>query len=207
MGVSILTAEHDQNRDGKEDAALPEEPQVVDDSQNDVNEAGAGTATAKENASVSADEDFEQQCLTLRLEVVELQQQLLRAHADFDNFRRRTRAEREELSSYATAKLIGDLLPVMDNFALAMQAAAQTGESGSLAQGVDMVHRQLQAILEQSGVRQMEPVGQPFDPNLHEAVLSEPSDEHESGTVTAALRPGYLLKDKVLRPAMVKVSE
>ncbi len=213
MGVTILTAERDQN--GIEDSNPPEASTVTDAAADDGKDASAeagqddsrhaSAAAAHESASDA--DDFERQCHTLRMEVAELQQQLLRAHADFDNFRRRTRTEKEELSSYANAKLIGDLLPVMDNFALAIQAAAQTGETGSLAKGVDMVHRQLQTILEQVGVRLMEPEGQTFDPNLHEAVLSGPSDQHEPGTVTAVLRPGYYLKDRVLRPAMVKVSE
>ncbi len=175
----------------------------------DDRDAGAaeddGAGAEREPASDA--DDALRQCHALRMEVTELQQQLLRVHADFDNFRRRTRTEKEELSSYANAKLIGDLLPVMDNFALAMQSAAQTGETGGLAKGVDMVYRQLQTILEQAGVRQMEPEGQPFDPNLHEAVLSGPSEQQEPGTVTAVLRPGYYLKDRVLRPAMVQVSE
>ncbi|MHB1626918.1 MAG: nucleotide exchange factor GrpE [Bacilli bacterium] len=179
--------------------------------EDDGGDAGAGAAEDDggdaEREPASDADDALHQCHALRMEVAELQQQLLRVHADFDNFRRRTRAEKEELSSYANAKLIGDLLPVMDNFALAMQSAAQTGETGGLAKGVDMVYRQLQTILEQAGVRQMEPEGQPFDPNLHEAVLSGSSDQHEPGTVTAVLRPGYYLKDRVLRPAMVQVSE
>lgn len=143
----------------------------------------------------------------LRAQVDELSQRLLRAQADFDNFRKRTRQEKEELTQYANAKLIADLLPVMDNFLLAMQAAEGQGEVEALMKGVDMVFRQLAGVLEKAGVRAMEPVGEPFDPNRHEAVLSEAAEDTPSGIVLGVLRTGYLLHDRVLRPAMVKVSQ
>lgn len=143
----------------------------------------------------------------LNAQIQDLQNKLLRAHADFDNFRRRTRQEKEELSLYAGAKLVTDLLPVLDNFSLALKSAASTGESDGLAKGVDMVFKQLQSVLEAAGLRAMEAVGQAFDPNLHEAVVSEKVEDQEPGIVLEVLRPGYFLKDKVLRAAMVKVSE
>jgi molecular chaperone GrpE len=144
---------------------------------------------------------------SLRTQVDELSQRLLRAQADFDNFRKRTRQEKEELTQYANAKLIADLLPVMDNFLLAIQAASGQGEAEVLMKGVDMVFRQLAGVLEKAGVRTMEPVGEPFDPNRHEAVLSEAAEGIQPGVVLEVLRTGYLLQDRVLRPAMVKVSQ
>lgn len=143
----------------------------------------------------------------LRAQLEELSQRLLRTQADFDNFRKRTRQEKEELTQYANAKLIVDLLPVMDNFFLAMQAAQGKGDTEALMKGVDMVFRQLAGVLEKAGVRTMEPVGEPFDPNRHEAVLSETAPETQAGLVLEVLRTGYLLHERVLRPAMVKVSQ
>lgn len=143
----------------------------------------------------------------LRTQLEELSQRLLRTQADFDNFRKRTRQEKEELTQYANAKLIVDLLPVMDNFFLAMQAAQGKGDTEALMKGVDMVFRQLAGVLEKAGVRTMEPVGEPFDPNRHEAVLSETAPETQAGLVLEVLRTGYLLHERVLRPAMVKVSQ
>lgn len=138
-------------------------------------------------------------------EVNQLQQQLLRVHADFDNFRKRTRQEKEDLQKFAAKRVLEDLLPVLDNFERA--AAALTDAADDVRQGIEMVQRQLAGVLEQHGVKAMNPVGQPFDPRLHEAVMQEPADGEEAGTVLAVLQQGYMLHDKVLRPAMVKVAQ
>ena len=139
--------------------------------------------------------------------VAELEDRLLRVHADFDNFRKRTRQEKEELLTVANTKVVGDLLPVLDNFSLALQAAESASEAESIAKGVGMVYKQLVGLLENLGLRVMEPIGQTFDPNLHEAVMAESVEGQNPGTVIAVMRTGYYFKDKVLRPAMVKVSE
>lgn len=145
----------------------------------------------------------------LRTEVEELRGKWLRSQADFDNFRKRTRQEKEELAAFASGKLITELLPVLDHFALAVAAAPLAGDSAdsSLAKGVDMVYKQLLAVMEKAGLRTMDPVGQPFDPNRHEAVVQEPVDGIEPGHVAMVLRSGYLLGERVLRPAMVKISQ
>jgi molecular chaperone GrpE len=130
----------------------------------------------------------------------------LRAQADFDNFRRRTLKEKEELTQYASLKLVGQLLPVLDNFQRALQTGSEGAESGSFAKGVDMIYRQLSQVLEAEGLKPMEVVGQPFDPELHQAIMQVESEEYEAGTVVEVIQPGYRLKDKVIRPAMVKVS-
>jgi molecular chaperone GrpE len=130
----------------------------------------------------------------------------LRAQADFDNFRRRTLKEKEELAQYASLKLVGQLLPVLDNFQRALQTGGEGAESGSFAKGVDMIYRQLSQVLETEGLKPMEVVGQPFDPELHQAIMQVESEEYEAGTVVEVIQPGYRLKDKVIRPAMVKVS-
>jgi molecular chaperone GrpE len=130
----------------------------------------------------------------------------LRAQADFDNFRRRTFKEKEELTQYASLKVISQLLPVLDNFQRALQTGGEGAESGSFAKGVDMIYRQLNQVLEAEGLMQMEVVGQPFDPELHQAIMQVASEDHDEGTVVEVIQPGYKLKDKVIRPAMVKVS-
>lgn len=141
-----------------------------------------------------------------RAQAEELQQRLLRAQADFDNFRRRTVKEKEELAQYASSKLVTELLPVLDNFERAL-AAAQTGnEEQSFVKGVDMIFRQLTQVLEQEGVKAMNAVGEPFNPEFHQAIMQVESEEHEEGIVVEEVQKGYMLKDRVLRPAMVKVS-
>ncbi|MUT66648.1 nucleotide exchange factor GrpE [Paenibacillus sp. NEAU-GSW1] len=136
----------------------------------------------------------------------ENQQRYLRAQADFDNFRRRTMKEKEELGQYASMKLIGQLLPVVDNFERAITASAAAGDYESLAKGVDMIFRQLEQTLQQEGLKAMDAVGQPFNPEFHQAIMTVESEEHEEGIVVEEVQKGYILKDKVLRPAMVKVS-
>jgi molecular chaperone GrpE len=138
--------------------------------------------------------------------VDEHQQRTLRTQADFDNFRKRTQKEKEELASYASMKLVTQLLPVIDNFERAISASKESGDFESFSKGVDMIFRQLGQLLEQEGVKPIEAVGHPFNPEVHQAVMQVESDEHEEGIVVEELQKGYLMKEKVLRPAMVKVS-
>jgi molecular chaperone GrpE len=136
----------------------------------------------------------------------ENQQRYLRVQADFDNFRRRTQKEKEELASYASMKLVSQLLPVVDNFGRALEAGRNGSELDAFAKGVDMIFRQLEQVLEQEGLKAMETVGQPFNPEYHQAIMQVESEEYEEGVIVEEVQKGYMLKDKVLRPAIVKVS-
>lgn len=135
-----------------------------------------------------------------------LDEQMLRLQADFDNFRRRTRAEKEEWNQNLTAGFCGELLPVIDNFGRALQALRQTGADESHLQGVEMIARQLGELLINKGVEKIATVGEPFDPNWHEAVGSMPvEDDAQVGMVLAEVQAGYRLGSKLLRVAMVQV--
>ncbi|WP_339319355.1 nucleotide exchange factor GrpE [Paenibacillus sp. FSL R10-2734] len=136
----------------------------------------------------------------------EYQGRALRAQADFDNFRRRTQKEKEELAQYATSKLVTELLTVLDNFERALVTTPTNPESEAFVKGVNMIFRQLDGVLKTEGLTAMETVGQPFNPEYHQAIMQVESEEYEEGIVTEEVQKGYLLKDKVLRPAMVKVS-
>ncbi|OFW79880.1 MAG: nucleotide exchange factor GrpE [Alicyclobacillus sp. RIFOXYA1_FULL_53_8] len=138
-------------------------------------------------------------------EFEELRQQMLRVQADFDNFRRRTRQEKEDLQQFATRKLLSDLLPVVDNLERALGAFSADAAS-EVQTGVEMVRRQFVSVLEQYGVRAMDVTDQPFDPNFHDAVMQEAADGREVGVVVQELQKGYQMHGKVLRPAMVKVT-
>lgn len=162
----------------------------------DLNEMNEAAETTGSNAEMDR----------LRSEVEEHQQRLLRVQADYDNFRKRTQREKEELGKYASAKLIGELLPVFDNFGRAMSAGMPEGDQSSFIKGVEMIYRQFEGILKAEGLTPMETVGQPFNPEFHQAVMQVETDEYEEGIVVEELQKGYMLKDKVLRPAMVKVS-
>ncbi|MCZ8518695.1 MULTISPECIES: nucleotide exchange factor GrpE [Paenibacillus] len=142
----------------------------------------------------------------LKKQLEEQQGRALRAQADFDNFRRRTQKEKEDFAKYASLKLIEQLLPVVDNFERAMAASRDNKDYDALIKGVDMIFRQLDGVLANEGLKPMETVGTPFNPEFHQAIMQVESEEHEEGTVVEEVQKGYLLKDKVLRPAMVKVS-
>ncbi|TBL70423.1 nucleotide exchange factor GrpE [Paenibacillus thalictri] len=133
-------------------------------------------------------------------------QRFLRAQADFDNFRRRTRDEKEQFAKYASLKLIEQLLPVVDNFERALATSKDNKDFDALLKGLDMTFRQLDQVLATEGLQRMETVGTPFNPEFHQAVMQVESEEHEEGTIVEEMQKGYILKDKVIRPAMVKVS-
>jgi len=171
------------------------------ESQGPVNEAGAAEAQAEEMADQGQDE-----LARLKAEVEETQQRFVRAQADFDNFRRRTQKEKEELAKYASMKLVTELVPVIDNFERAMATVPEGTESESFSKGIQMIFRQLETVLNNEGLTAMDTVGQPFNPEFHQAIMQVESDEYEEGTVVEEVQKGYMLKDKVLRPAMVKVS-
>ncbi|WP_138753318.1 nucleotide exchange factor GrpE [Paenibacillus sinopodophylli] len=178
---------------------------------NEAAEAAEETISAEQSEQVIEEAEVEilegdSRYSELVKQAEENQQRFLRAQADFDNFRRRTLKEKEELGQYASMKLIGQLLPVVDNFQRAVAAASVNGDFESLAKGVDMIFRQLEQTLEQEGLKAMNVVGEPFNPEFHQAIMQVESDEHEEGIVVEEVQKGYILKDKVLRPAMVKVS-
>ncbi|MCL2766271.1 MAG: nucleotide exchange factor GrpE [Peptococcaceae bacterium] len=129
---------------------------------------------------------------------------LARVQADYDNFKRRTRQEKEDFFKYASEQLMVALLPVLDNFDRAM--AAEGGDVEDFKAGVEMIHRQLWDVLRDEGLVSVPTVGEMFDPMVHEAVMQEASDEYQENTVIAEFQRGYLLKEKLIRVAMVKVS-
>lgn len=133
-------------------------------------------------------------------------QKYLRAQADFDNFRRRTRKEKEDQAKYASLPVIEQLLPALDNFERALDASKGTQDFDSLVQGIEMVFRQMQQVLTTEGLEAIPTVGEVFDPNLHQAVMQVQAEDFASGVVVEELQKGYKLKDKVIRPAMVKVN-
>jgi molecular chaperone GrpE len=130
---------------------------------------------------------------------------LQQLQAEYDNFRKRTQREKEDLAKYATEKLITELLPVLDNFERGITASKKTQDFDSLIKGVEMVQRQMNSALEKEGLTPINAAGQEFDPNKHEAVMHVDSDEHTSNTVVDELQKGYYLKDKIIRPSMVRV--
>ncbi len=145
----------------------------------------------------------------------DLKDRLLRTTAEFDNFRKRTERERRELHEAAAADLIRELLPVLDDLERALAAARPAADDpeeagdplAQLRHGVELIHRQLLEALRRRGVEALEVVGQPFDPNWHEAVVQEPAEGRPDGEVIGEVRRGYRLASRLLRAAMVRVAK
>ncbi len=140
-------------------------------------------------------------------EYEELSNRYVRLQADFNNFKKRTEKEKESLYQYASQEIITSLLPVMDNFDRALKVDAKETNVENLYKGVEMVHKQLIESLQANGLEEINSVGEKFDPNYHHAVAQEESEEYEENVVIEVFLKGYKVKDKVIRPSMVKVSK
>ena len=136
-------------------------------------------------------------------------ERLLRTTADFDNFKKRAARERQDAIKFANESLIQKIVPVLDNFEMALAAAQSSSTDGSksLSEGVAMIHSQLRQALAESGLEEISATGQLFDPNLHEAVSQQESSEVAEGHVLQQLRKGYKLRERLIRPATVIVAK
>jgi molecular chaperone GrpE len=185
----------------------------------DAIEQAAAAVARKSKSTASSSEDFEEdveleekgtasavsdsELEGLRRENRALKERLMRTLADFDNFRKRTEREKASLGKFAIFDVVKDFLQVSDNLERAMAAS---GKLEDLKLGLEMVLKLQEDILRRHGVEKVESVNRPFDPTIHEAVSREESGKVEVATVTTELQPGYLLYDRLLRPAMVTVA-
>ncbi len=170
--------------------------------------AEAEEATPAAEAQVlSVVQDLQQEIATLRSQLEERNGQCVRIAADFDNYRKRTAKEKEDLDQQARSRAITELLPVVDSFERARsQIKPQNEGEMGIHKSYQGVYKQLVESLKRLGVAPMRSEGTEFDPNLHEAVMRETTDEHPEGTVLEELVRGYMIGDRVLRHAMVKVA-
>ncbi|MBA4600771.1 nucleotide exchange factor GrpE [Thermoactinomyces mirandus] len=134
-------------------------------------------------------------------------EQYLRALADFENYRRRARKDKEDALKYGVVPLLESLLPVLDNFERALDAADFSQDAQLLQEGIEMVYRQFLNVLSQAGLTMIETEGKPFNPHEHNAVAQVEAEDVESGIVVEELQAGYRFLDRVIRPSMVKVSK
>lgn len=181
------------------------------------NEEAKGAASENDDVLFPEDQDSEAQAETApepELSDVEkakqernrMKDQLLRIAADFDNFRKRSRREIEDTRQRAIEDTLREVLPVVDNLERAAQAAQETTDVQSLAEGVDMVLRGFEDIASRLGLTRIPTVGSRFDPTLHDAMQQVETAEHPAGAIVAEIVPGYRLGEKLLRPAMVVVA-
>lgn len=142
----------------------------------------------------------------LKENIEELQNRLIRVQADFDNFRKRTISEKEDLAKYVNGQLIKSLLPAIDNFERAILVAKENDNLEALLQGIEMVYKQIGDVFINEGLKEIESLEKPFNPEYHQAVMQVESEGQEAGIVIEELQKGYTFKGKVIRPSMVKVS-
>lgn len=181
--------------------------EVLDDIAGGVadNQAEARNEHVEVEVSEAATESMsEEPDMAEQLRVAE--DRVLRAQAELENFRIRVRRETEDQLKHANQPLLVDLLPVIDNIYRAVDAANQDEAASGLLTGVSMVAQQLMDTLEKYHCRRIDAVGTPFDPNLHEAVQQQPSNEYEAGVVLQVVQDGYMLHDRVIRPSQVIIS-
>ena len=177
---------------GKEEAEEAEAPPAEV-------EAGVEAPEEPKEEVTLAKEELEK----LQAAVQEKEERALRLQADFENFRRRTAKEKEELSAVVTQGILKDMLPLLDNFERAM--AAEAKDIDSFKQGVEMIFKQFGEILVKNGLEHIEVEGQKFDPNFHQAVMRVENPDLEDETIAQELQKGYMVKGRVIRPSMVQV--
>lgn len=129
-----------------------------------------------------------------------------RARAEFANYKKRVERDQEHMRQNISAEILKRYLDVLDDLTLALKNRPQDPEGAAWASGIELIYRKMLSLLESHGVQVMQAEGQTFDPNLHEAISSEPSDEHESGDILEVIKSGYTIGERVLRPALVRVA-
>ena len=195
--------------------------QSINIGDNEVLDAALESDTAEVQTKPKKDAPADKKVADLEQQVREANDRALRSHAELENYRKRSQRELADERKFAIVPFAKDLLSVVDNLERAMEAANKQIDSLArsernaaststdithLLDGVKMVATQLESILKQHGAVRIETVGTPFDPNFHQAISQEPSDEHPAGTITRAFQSGYTLHDRVIRPAQVFVS-
>ena len=185
----------------------PENNDAPENGKTEVDEAVAGAvepsaSSAPDDVVVSAGTDVQK----LQSENEELRDRVLRIQAELENFRRRTQKEAVDGMKYQSLPLIRDILPGMDNLKRAIDAVEQSGDTQNLVDGIKMVSQQLYDALKSHAAEQINPEGQTFDPNLHEALSQVPSAEHEPMTICQVVEVGYRIHDRIIRPAKVIVT-
>ena len=183
-------------KEEKQEAAAEDEPIAAE-----AEPAEEDTPQTEESAETAAEEDKQTETETKAAEAES--ERYMRLMAEFQNFKRRAAREKSDIHAYANEKIIGELLPVLDNFERALQT--ESGDLESYSKGMELIFTQLKTALEHAGLEEIKALGEEFDPNVHNAVMTEDSEEHDDGMISKVLQKGYKLNDKVIRPSMVAV--
>ena len=191
---------------------FPDTYEAVEETKQPADEIAAEEKAADDGADTKQadNQNVQQPDATAQAEAAaaEMKSRYVRLQADFANFKKRTATEKQQISEVVKMDVLQNILPVIDNFERALQVPQDSlsDELKSFVDGYTMIYKQLMTVLEKEGVTKIDAVGKPFDPNYHQAVMRVPSDEYDNDVVVEVLQEGYLLGDKILRPAMVKVA-
>lgn len=207
---------------------LPEEKDTLQQEDNKINEETSSTqnetqeeppvepvfaegeAEGQDTDTVSPEDklkEYEEKIKEAEKKLEDMENRYLRLQADFDNSRRRSKKEFEAAQKYRAQDLVSDILPVLDNFERALKVEVNHEETKSLLQGMEMIYKGLVDALNKEGVAAIEAVGKEFDPHVHQAVMQANEEGYGSNIVVEEFQKGYLLKDRVIRPSMVKVNQ
>ena len=201
----------DNNEDRDEETTPMEEPveevQISDEAQQIVEESAADSEEAE-----MPDEPEAEPEPSPEQEAAEMKDRLLRALADVENTRRRAKRDVEDARKYAASNFAKDLLNVSDNLRRALDTVSEETREGddivkNLVLGIEMVEKELLTAFERQGVSKVDPLGEPFDHNFHQAMYEKPDTEYPNGTIAEVMQPGYVMHDRLLRPAMVAVAK
>lgn len=188
---------NDENLDDTVEQPVPEglgDEVSVDATQETQNPEGEFNRMKEELAAAQAKVD-------------EYWQRVLRAQAEQDNMRKRAERDVEKAHKYGLERFATELLPVLDSLEMGLAAASDDADAGNIREGTELTLKMFKDVMEKFGIEQIDPVGQPFDPEQHQAMTLQPTDEVPPDTVTSVMQKGYMLNDRLLRPAMVIVSK
>ena len=197
----------DGNAEEKEKAAAEEVTEEAA-AEEAAAEAEAEEAKAEEKAGEQAGSEAEAEPEEKKEEASAEEQEserYMRLMAELQNFKRRAAKEKSDIHAFANERIIGDLLPVMDNFERALET--ETEDTEAYAKGMQLIFEQLKTALEKAGLKEIEALGLDFDPNVHNAVMTDNTEEYENDKISKVLQKGYKLNDKVIRPSMVAVNK
>ena len=191
----------------EETAAGAEEVTPVEPGENADTAAAEDSAAAQAGAEEAEEQPAGAKEKALKDKVTALEDRVLRQMAEFENFRKRTTKEKEQMFSMGEKNVIEKILPVVDNFERGLTSIPEEEKGSPVASGMEMIYKQLRKVLEDLGVKEIEAVGKEFDPNFHNAVMQVESEEYESGVVAQEFIKGYMYRDQVIRHSMVGVAQ
>ena len=195
--------EHTEENENVKNEASSSNDVENNPSEEELNNESTSEHDNEDKNDQSKDEEIQQ----LQLKANENEEKYLRLYAEFENYKRRIRNENETNKKYQAQPVLTDILPTIDNIERALQIEGDDESFKSLKKGVQMIHESLLRALKDNGLEGIESEGQEFDPNFHQAVVQDDNPDFNSGEITQELQKGYKLKDRVLRPSMVKVNQ